>query len=656
LSRGHLCPRGTGGTGLLYDPDRLKKPLIRVEERGSQVFKEIEWDAALDEIAERMLKIRDEYGPEAMALYTHGYGGSWFKHLLKAYGSPNIAAPSYAQCRGPREVGFQLTYGSGVGSPESTDMENSRVITLIGSHLGENMHNTQVQDMARALDKGAELVVVDPRFSTAAGKARYWLPIKPGADLALLLAWMHVIVKEKLYDREYIDNYAVGFEELEAHVADKTPEWAYTQTTIRPETIVETARFIAGARPASLIHPGRRVTWYGDDTQRTRAIAILNALLGSWGRKGGFCFPSKIDLPKYPYTKYEHRPRPAADMPKGEVYPLADNTLASGVCDASIPGTADYDIKAWLVYGTNLVQALPDPEKTKRAIQELDFIVAIDVLPMEITGWADIVLPESTYLERCDEVHAPPYKTPFLAVRQPVVEPMYDSKPGWWIAKELAHRIGLEDYFPWKDSVEYAKHRVRTRGFDCEQLMKTGVAVREADAVYIEDGIEPSFATPSGKIELYSQQLADSGFDPIPDFTPHGDPPPEHFRLLFGRTPVHTFGRTTNNRFLSQVYSENEVWVNAQIAAEYGLERDELVTLINEDGVRSEPIRVRPTQRIRPDCVFMVHGYGHTEKGLTFARGRGAGDSKLVTRYKTDPIMGGTGMNVNFVRIEKVAA
>jgi thiosulfate reductase/polysulfide reductase chain A len=656
LSRGHLCPRGTGGTGLLYDPDRLKKPLIRVEERGSQVFKEIEWDAALDEIAERMLKIRDEYGPEAMALYTHGYGGSWFKHLLKAYGSPNIAAPSYAQCRGPREVGFQLTYGSGVGSPESTDMENSRVITLIGSHLGENMHNTQVQDMARALDKGAELVVVDPRFSTAAGKARYWLPIKPGADLALLLAWMHVIVKEKLYDREYIDNYAVGFEELEAHVADKTPEWAYTQTTIRPETIVETARFIAGARPASLIHPGRRVTWYGDDTQRTRAIAILNALLGSWGRKGGFCFPSKIDLPKYPYTKYEHRPRPAADMPKGEVYPLADNTLASGVCDASIPGTADYDIKAWLVYGTNLVQALPDPEKTKRAIQELDFIVAIDVLPMEITGWADIVLPESTYLERCDEVHAPPYKTPFLAVRQPVVEPMYDSKPGWWIAKELAHRIGLEDYFPWKDSVEYAKHRVRTGGFDCEQLMKTGVAVREADAVYIEDGIEPSFATPSGKIELYSQQLADSGFDPIPDFTPHGDPPPEHFRLLFGRTPVHTFGRTTNNRFLSQVYSENEVWVNAQIAAEYGLERDELVTLINEDGVRSEPIRVRPTQRIRPDCVFMVHGYGHTEKGLTFARGRGAGDSKLVTRYKTDPIMGGTGMNVNFVRIEKVAA
>jgi thiosulfate reductase/polysulfide reductase chain A len=173
LSQGHLCPRGTGGTGLLYDPDRLKTPLVRVKKRGEQVFEAVDWDTALSEIADRMLKIKEEHGPEAMALYTHGYGGSWFRHLLKAYGSPNIAAPSYAQCRGPREVGFQLTFGNGVGSPESTDMANSKVIVLIGSHLGENMHNTQVQDMSRSLASGGELIVVDPRFSVAAGKARH---------------------------------------------------------------------------------------------------------------------------------------------------------------------------------------------------------------------------------------------------------------------------------------------------------------------------------------------------------------------------------------------------------------------------------------------------------------------------------------------------
>jgi thiosulfate reductase/polysulfide reductase chain A len=430
----------------------------------------------------------------------------------------------------------------------------------------------------------------------------------------------------------------------------------HTHTTIRPEVIRETARFMAGARPASLVHPGRHVTWYGDDTQRSRAIAMLNALLGAWGRKGGFVFPEKIDLPKYPYTKYTYQPRQAADMPKDTVYPLADSTLASGLCDASIPGMAEYDIKGWLGYGTNLIQALPAPEKTKRAIQALDLIVAVDVLPMEITGWADIVLPEATYLERCDEVHAPPYKTPFLAVRQKAVEPMYDSKPGWWIAKELAHRIGLADYFPWEDSEEYAKYRVKEGGFDCEQLMTKGVITEKATAIYIEDGIEPAFNTPSGKIELHSTQLADAGFDPMPVYTPPEEPPPGYFRLLFGRAPVHTFGGTTNNRFLSEVYDQNEVWLNARTANEMGLADGELVTLINQDDVESQPIRVKVTQRIRHDCVYMVHGYGHTSKGLNFARGRGADDAKLITKYKTDPIMGGTGMNVNFVRIERAAA
>ncbi|MBM4394059.1 MAG: molybdopterin-dependent oxidoreductase [Deltaproteobacteria bacterium] len=653
LSRGRLCPRGTGGAGLLYDPDRLKRPMIRREKRGEAVFEEVGWAAALDYTAEKLMKIKEKYGPEAVALYSHGYGGSWFKHLLKAYGSDAIAAPSYAQCRGPREVGWQLTFGAGVGSPEQLDIENSRVLTLIGSHLGENMHNTQVQELAAALDRGAQLVVVDPRFSTAAGKARYWLPIKPGTDIALLLAWMHVIVRDGLHDRAYLDKYAIGLDKLAKHLTDKTPEWAWTETGIPAGTIVETARFIAGGRPASLVHPGRRVVWYGDDTQRTRAIAILNALLGSYARRGGIYVPSQMQLPTYPYAKYGHEPRVPPDSPKDRAYPLADETLASGLCMASIPGTAAYDIKGWLVYGTNLLMAMPQPEKVKEAIQALDFIAVVDVLPAEIAGWADVVLPESTYLERCDEVDNPPYKVPFAAVRQPVVEPMHDSKPGWWIAREIAHRIGLADYFPWKDSLEYAMHRVHSAGISCETMKSDGVVVGKAQPTTIEDGLEPTFATPSGRIELFSQRLADAGFDPMPGYTPPEEPPAGHFRLLFGRSPVHTFGRTTNNRFLGEVASENEVWVNADAAKEQGVAGGDKVVLVNQDGARSQPIRVKATERIRPDCVYMVHGFGHDAKGLKFARNRGADDARLVTRIKVDPIMGGTGMNVNFVRIER---
>ncbi len=145
LSRGRLCPRGTGGIGAHFDPDRLRAPLIRRTTRGSEEWVEVTWDEALGYVADRMQKIKATYGPEAMALFSHGIGGNFLKHTLKAYGSPNIAAPSFAQCRGPRDVGFELTFGEGIGSPERTDIANARCLVLIGSHLGENMHNTQVR-------------------------------------------------------------------------------------------------------------------------------------------------------------------------------------------------------------------------------------------------------------------------------------------------------------------------------------------------------------------------------------------------------------------------------------------------------------------------------------------------------------------------------
>ena len=662
LSKGRLCPRGEGATGLLYDPDRLKTPLMRRAKRGQQVFEAVSWTVALDEVARQMDAIRTKYGPEAFALFTHGWGGSWFTRLMQAYGSPNVAAPSYAQCRGPREVGFTMTYGQGLGSPESIDIENARTITLIGSHLGENMHNTQVQELAAAIDRGAQLVVVDPRFSVAASKAKYWLPIKPGTDIALLLAWMNVIIAEKRYDADYVAKYATGFDQLAKHVESKSPEWAHPITGIKPDVIRDSARLIAASRPASLIHPGRHVTWYGDDTQRLRAVAILTALLGAWGRRGGYILPSSMELPKYPGKKPPTPAKAIADRLQPSLYPLADETLASGVCDATIPGKAPYPIKGWMVYGTNLMQALPAPKETEKAIQQLDFLVAIDVLPAEITGWADVVLPESTYLERFDDAWAPAYKEPFIAIRQPAVAPMYESKPGWWIASELAHRLNLGDYFDWKDPADVVKWRVEAAGQSFAKLRAQGVVTGPRVPVAEEEGLALSFDTPSKKIELFSSTLAGAGFDPIPNYTPHPQPPDGMFRLLFGRAPTHTFGRTTNNRLLGSVFGENEVWINAVAARALAgfedkpLKSGDYIVLENQDGERSTRVRAKVTERIRGDCVYMVHGWGHTSKGLNFAKGRGASDSNLVTRYATDPIMGGTGMNVNFVRVLRAEA
>lgn len=656
LSRGRLCPRGNGGTGLLYDPDRLKTPLIRTGSRGSQHFREATWNEALDYAASRMAEIRKKDGPESMFLFTHGSGSSFFVNLMKAYGTPNMGAPSYAQCNGPREVGFQLTYGVGVGEPEATDIANTRFLVLIGGHLGENMHNTQVQEFAEAIRRGAQVVVVDPRFSTAASKARWYLPIKPGTDLALLLAWINVLLGEGLYDRDYVERYCTGLDELKRVTANDTPEWAAGITEIPAATIRAVAREMAKQAPNVLIHPGRRTTWYGDDTQRSRAVAILNALLGSWGRPGGFFFPSGIDLPRYPIPPYPKPSRARADG-AGTSYPLADQALTSGMQEATMRGATltgkPYPAKGWLVYDTNLLQSLPNPRQTVAALQKLDLLVVVDVLPADIAGYADVVLPECTYLERYDDLYAGTFREPFVALRQPVVAPMYNSKPGWWIARELGRRLGLSQYFPWNNIEEYLERRLQGVNLTLAEMKKRGVVTFAAGAPYIRP--DHKFDTASGKIELYSPLLAKMGVDPVPRYYPVEEPPAGYLRLLFGRAPVHSFGRTTNNPVLASFMKENEAWLSESAAGQFGVRAGDRIRLVNQDGVRSNPVRANVTRRIRSDCVYLVHGFGHRTPRMRLTNGRGASDSQLITRYKTDPLMGGTGMNVNFVTIVREA-
>jgi thiosulfate reductase / polysulfide reductase chain A len=653
LSKGRLCPRGTGGVGAHYDTDRLKSPLIRRKERGEEEWVAVTWDEAFHYIAEKMKKIKSEYGPEAVALFSHGIGGNFFKHFLKAYGTPNIAAPSFAQCRGPRDVGFRLTFGEDVSSPERTDIKNADCLVLIGSHLGENMHNSQVQEFSEAVGKGASIIVVDPRFSVAASKAKYYLPIKPGTDMALLLAWMNVIVKEKLFDKEYVEKYGFGFEQFAAEISKYTPEWAYPETGIEPELIKATAREMARYKPASLVHPGRHVTWYGDDAQRSRAVALLNALLGNWGRKGGFYTPVSMDLPSYPYPDYPKPEKGKVDNPDNK-YPFAHETITTGIREATLTGRP-YPIKGWFVYATNLLQSLPSEEETIKAIQNLDLMVVIDVIPSEIAGWADVVLPESVYLERHDDLNVEWFRDPFIAIRQPVIDAPNNQKPNWWMAKKLAERLGLGDYFPWNDIEEYMEKRLSDGGYSLAELKKKGIIKGEKQPVYFDEGVPVEFPTPSGKIEFYSLQLLEAGFDPVPKYTRPEGPPPGYFRLLFGRAPVHSFGRTQSNPVLMDMMDENELWINNDVAVRYGMKSGDYIRLKNTDGIVSNKIKVKATERIRTDCVYMVHGFGHNSKMLKRAYMKGASDSQLITRYNIDPLMGGTAMNINFVTVVQEA-
>jgi thiosulfate reductase/polysulfide reductase chain A len=655
-SNGRFCPRGTGGIGAYYDEDRLTKPLIREGKAGSQTFREASWDEAFTVIADKLKKIAAESGPENVALIKHGSAGDHFKTLFQAYGTGNISAPSYAQCRGPRVESFKLTFGEDPGSPEQTDIRDTKCLVLIGSHLGENMHNGQVQEMAMAIDKGASIITVDPRYSTVASKSKFWLPIKPATDMALLLAWINVLIEEELYDKQYVEDNTIGFEKLRHHVKRMTPEWAYGITTIKPDVIRKTAREMANAAPAVIVHPGRHVAWYGDDVQRSRAVGILNAILGSWGRKGGYFLREGISVPKFPIPK-ANKPRWNWKTALNGQFPLASQSPTNVIVEQSIKGNVDekYRIRGWFVAGTNLPLTLPETDKFEKAVQDLDLFVAVDTMPMEVTGYADVVLPECTYLERYDTIRSSPHREPNIAVRVPAVEPLGDTKPASWMAKELAKKMGLGEFFPYEDYSEVLDWQLKKMGSSLDEMKRIGVKTfPRKTPIYFAEGEKYRFKTPSGKIELYSERMKQLGFSPLPEYTKHEEPPQGFYRLNYGRAPMHSFGRTSNNPNLTDLMSENFLWVNPKVASIWGLKSNQKVWLKNQDGIVSDfPIKVRITERIRWDSVYMVHGFGHNNKKLKRAFGNGANDSQMISKVLIDPIMGATGMRVNFVTFLK---
>lgn len=313
-----------------------------------------------------------------------------------------------------------------------------------------------------------------------------------------------------------------------------------------------------------------------------------------------------------------------------------------------------YPIKGLIAYGTSLFHTLPNVPRTMQALESLDFYMAIDTLPQDHVAWADVVLPEATYLERYDELWACSHQTPYIALREPAVEPYAQTKPAWWMVRELGIRLGLEDFFQWETVEEYLNRRLSSIGLNVKKLHdQEGIAVQPGKpwlADFEKENASP-FATESGKIELYATSLQKSNLKPLPEYEPTTEVPTGFFRLLYGRSPVHTFSRTTNTPVLNELMPENQVWVNDQAAAQLGLKNGDRVILENQDGAKSGPIQVKVTPRIRQDAVFMVHGFGHNAPGLTRAHQRGASDAALQTRYVLDPISGGAGLRVNFVKL-----
>ena len=648
-----ICARGNAGIKLLYDPDRLKYPMKNVGKRGAPKWKRISWDEALDECASRLKAVVEKYGPHGLATFPHGASAKYPMHFFeKTVGTPNVSEASFFQCRGIRDAAYVATIGTAPG--EHVDMPNAKVIFLLGGHFGENVHVSHLKRYLKGLANGAKLVVVDPRFSASAGKADIWVQIKPGTDTAFLLAVMNYLIQNGKYDKKFVEEHGEGFEEMAKGIRQWTLEKAAAECDVPAAQIKEVAELLAANMPNVSIHPGRHVSWHGNDFQRERALACLTGVLGAYGVKGGFVKPKgPKGFGKVSWPHGEHEGENLKEM--ADKYHFAPpGTPTDLIRDCAISGKP-YPIKGCVVWGQNPIQTIPNQPKTIKMLQQMDFVMCVDVMPTDITMFADILLPECCYLERYDYIKkgtqwdfAEEHRQ-FVSARMPLVEPMFERKDGVWITNEIAKRMGYGDKIPVASQEEMVNKILEPAGLSIEKL-------KAEDGIHIQPGKDPYGVSEDFTVNFYSEDLEDAGYPPIPTYIPVDQPPAGYMRLLYGRAPVHTFNRSQNNVWLHAAMSENPVWVNDEVAKKLGLKDGDRVMLVNQDGVKSRTsTTVKVTPGIRKDAVYMYHGFGSMNPELSVGYNQGVDDQSLITKLAVDPETGCSGMRNNFVKLVKVS-
>jgi thiosulfate reductase/polysulfide reductase chain A len=645
-SLGKLCARGQSGLMHTYDPDRVLYPLMRVGERGSGRFRRATWDEALDFTAEQMLRIKNTYGPETMIFSsTHNLSQPQFENLLNGFGSPNYGTQR-SLCFNAMIVAHLMTYG--IQEPERR-YEGMNYIILTGRNLFEAISTSETHHLMERIQAGAHVVYLDPRFTKTAAKASEWLPIKPGTDLAFHLALINVIVKENLYNRWFVEKYTVGFEELAKTVEPYTPEWAAALTEIPAETISRIAREFASAAPHAFAHPNWRTSNFVNSFQTERAIAILNALIGLYTEDGEHLFEEPVSItlgaPKQPgYPKITAQRLDGVPWK----YPLVPFKIGvfQQIRDSVLEGKP-YQARGWFFSRQNPVMSLPDRARTIQAFKKLEFVVGVDTILNDSSWYADVILPEATYLERYDPVHAVGNR---VFIRQPAIAPLGEAKSALWIYKELGKRLGLADFYQYADEEDYISQQIAPHKISLDQLKHTGYFEVKTEKKVDVNNLK--WNTPSGKIEIASETLRKANFPAVPTWEAPPEPPEDRFYLLTGKVAQHSQFATQNNQYLNKVdYHTRELWLHPSVAAKRGIADGDLVKVTSDVGEVS--VKVWLTEGIRPDCVFLAAGFGHKSRGLKIAYDKGVSSSDVHVTY-TDPISGGQALTQTFVTVRKV--
>ncbi len=559
--------------------------MIRSGPRGSGQWKTASWEEALGFVAEKLKTVTAQHGPRAIALADRGgLFTDLTKSFLKALGSPNYFDHDDA-CASNVNLACKSLFGCGRGEM-IYDFAKAKHIVLYGRNVFESLQVKEVNNILDAMERGAKLTYVDIRATVTASKADRFLMVRPGTDYALNLGLIHVILQEGLYDKPFVDQYVTGLPELERFVAPYTPEWAAEQTGLAARDIVAFAREAGSARPRTLFHGGWMTARYSDSFYACRSAYILNVLMGNIEAEGGLILAkSAKDAGVKPlHSLGAEIPAPAERIVDGLDMP--NKPLGTGHVMSlykAVDKGEPYPIRAFIAYRYDPLAALPDPDAQKKILDRLDLLVSIDVNYSDTAWYADVILPEATYLERSNIIAEQKGPAPAFAMRRQAVAPRFDSKPSWEIFCLLADKMGAGKYFPYRSIEEIWKYQLEGTGVAIEDFAAKGF-VKLAPKPILMDRSKLKFKTPSGKIELVSAEMARASFESLKPFASPAKPPEGSFRLAFGRSAAHTHAQSQNNPCLHEVLAQNTLWINDQAARRLGIGDSEEVEVVAADG------------------------------------------------------------------------
>jgi len=680
------CLKGRAYRQRVYAPDRLKYPVRRVGARGEGKFERISWDEALDTVAGEIQRVKKTYGSSAILYWVSAGDGGALHGVWRRMSRLFCLMGGYTRPWGLHSYEGAIfaeltTYGNALVTDTRDNLLSSRLIILWGWDPVNTIADTNTSwYLIQAKEAGIKIISIDPRYTdTTATLAHEWIPIKPGTDAAMLIAMANVIMTENLQDQAFLDTYTVGFETFRDYVLGvedgipKTPGWAKAITGVPAATIYRLAKEYAITKPAALmagIAPGR--TAYGE--QYHRAAIALSAMTGNVGIPGGSAagkvwsimnllrMGSGLRIPRNAVDA--ETPAPKDKLPSrssGYVYGHGIVNVFR-LTDAILKGKSGgypADYKLFYLSSSNIVNQWPNSNRVAQALKKLEFIVVEEQFMTATAKFADIVLPTCTFLERNEVLSG--LLPPFYGYRNKVLEPLYESKAPLEIANELAARLGISDYND-KTEDELLRQIVQDSDVpDYDTFKAQGIfrvhlpAPHIALSKEINDPANNPFPTPSGKIEIYSQQLVDMENPRLPPIPKYIETWESVNDPLASKYPLQLI--TTHCKRRAHTQFDNIPWlrelephaikINTIDAQARGIQDGDLVRVFNDRGGMIIPAKV--TERIMPGVVDLPQGAWYSPDRNGVDRG---GCANTLTRDEPSP-GGALPSNTALVQVRK---